>query len=139
MKRDVAARKVITVFVCATCDRDPARRERPGAEGLGFLRAVRRLLRAEVDVQVKSVRCLGGCECPAAGAVNGCCSVGLAGPGRHSYVINKLDPAADGWKIREFIRLYRARRNGRIRCGESPQAGELRPHVATKVPPAPGG
>jgi predicted metal-binding protein len=129
----------ITVFVCRTCDRDPARMETLAAEGGGFGEVVRKLLKGMTNVRVRTVKCLGGCECYGDGTtVNGCCSVGLAGEGRFSYVLNRFDPAADGWKVPEFLRLYRKRPNGRIVCGESERADELRPHVAARVPPHKG-
>lgn len=125
----------IDVYVCATCDRDPAKVETPQAgEGKRLHGVLKRLLAAEADVGVRSVKCLGGCECPKGGAANGCCSVGFSAPGRFSYVFNLLGPA-DGWKVVEFLRLYRMRPNGRIACKDSPRRAELGPHVLTRVPP----
>ena len=126
----------IDVYVCITCDREARKVDTPEAEGRGFAAAVRKLLAAEQDVKVRSVKCLGGCECPKAGAVNGCCSVGFAGTGRFSYVFNLLKPEHDGWKVLEFLRLYRMRPNGRIACADSSRRAELAPHLATRVPPA---
>lgn len=124
----------VTVFVCRTCDRDKAKWETPEAEGVGFLGQVRRLLRGDASVKVRAVACLGGCECN--GTPNGCCSVGLAGKGRFGYVLNQFDPAQDGWKVLEFLRLYRLKPNGRIVCRDSDHYDQLTGHVATRVPPA---
>jgi len=49
--------------------------------------------------------------------------------------LNQLDPAKDGWKVLEFLRLYTKRRNGRIACAESDRRAEIAPHLATRVPP----
>jgi predicted metal-binding protein len=128
----MSEKSAVTVFVCTMCDRDPAKVEAPRAEGLAYLAHVKKLLRGQ-PVKVCGVKCLGGCE--ANGTPNGCCSVGLAGEGRHSYVFNKLNPSTDDWKLLEFLKLYLRKPHGRIMCGESARADELRPHVATRVPP----
>ncbi|PZP38863.1 MAG: hypothetical protein DI585_06030 [Pseudomonas fluorescens] len=129
-----ASPRIIKVFVCRSCDRDPARWEKEGAEGAGFLVQVRKLLKHFPDVEVKGMNCLGGCEC--SGMPNGCCSVGFASRGRFSYVFNQLKPDVDGWKVVELLKLYRKRGNGRIACADSEHNDALRPHVATRVPSA---
>jgi len=126
---------MIDVYVCATCDRDMRKVDTEMAEGRRFVAAVRRLLESEKDVRVRSVKCLGGCECPKNGAASGCCSIGFSSPGRFSYVFNLLKPESDGWKVLEFLRLYRMRPNGRIACGDSKHKATLGPHVLTRVPP----
>ena len=99
------------------------------------MKEVKALLAGAKDVQVKPVDCLGGCECSPDAALNGCCSVGFAGEGRYSYVFNRLKPDVDGWKVLEFLRLYKKRKSGRISCADSVQRAEIAPHLATRVPP----
>lgn len=129
----MSKKSAATVYVCTSCDRNPARLETPQAEGLAYLAQVKQLLKAR-PVEVCGVKCLGGCE--AGGTPNGCCSIGLTASGKHSYVFNQLVPGADDSKLLELIELYFKRPNGRIHCSESPRADALRPHVTTCVPPA---
>ncbi|TKW60453.1 MAG: DUF1636 domain-containing protein [Blastochloris viridis] len=126
---------MITVFVCRLCDRDPAVQDTSAAEGGAFVKQMKRALAPMKDVVVKPVDCLGGCDYGFEGQPNGCCSVGLAGDGRYSYVLNGFNPETDEWKILEFVKLYKKRRNGRIACADSPRRSEIAPHLATRVPP----
>ncbi|TKW61091.1 MAG: DUF1636 domain-containing protein [Blastochloris viridis] len=132
MSQPESKKSLITLYVCAVCDRNPSRLDTAQAQGYLFLRKLRHVFKGENDIKLKSVKCLGGCECN--GKPNGCCSVGLTSANRHSYVLNQLDPQKDIWKIIEFLRLYRAQKNGRIYCKHSIHADVLRPHVATRIP-----
>ena len=131
----------VTVYVCTTCDRSPARHDTPEAEGTGFLNALRTHFDQSrvpgTKIILKPVSCLGGCEAlPAASPLpNGCCSVGFAAPRRWSYVLNRFDPAADVWKVAELLRLYLLRPNGLIASRESPHRPAIKPHIAARVPP----
>lgn len=128
----MSEKNAATVFVCTMCDRDPTRMETPQAEGLAYLAQLKKLFKDQ-PVKVCGVKCLGGCE--ANSTPNGCCSVGLVGEGRHSYVFNQLNPTTDDWKLLEFLERYFKRPPGRILCRESERGDELRPHVCTCVPP----
>ncbi|HEX2859828.1 MAG TPA: DUF1636 family protein [Alphaproteobacteria bacterium] len=129
----MAIKNAATVYVCTSCDRNPAQLETPQAEGFAYLAQVKQLLKNQPSLQVCGVKCLGGCE--ANGTPNGCCSIGLTATGKHSYVFNQLMPGTDDDKLLELIQLYFKRPNGRIHCSESPRADALRPHVTTCVPP----
>jgi predicted metal-binding protein len=133
METPAATDFCITLYVCAVCDRNPTVADTPAAEGRIFYQQVQAHFAGHEGIRVKSVKCLGGCECN--GTPNGCCSVALTSHGRHTYVLNQLNPAADVWKLDEFLRLYNARPNGRIWCRDSVHAEALRPHIATRVPP----
>ncbi len=93
-------------------------------------------LKAKLDndnVVVTGVNCLGGCDClTGGGAAAGCCSVGLMGEGRFSYVMNQFEPEKDELKLLELLRRYGLREDGKLSCGDVP---ELVPHIATRLPP----
>lgn len=130
--RAVAAKT--TVFVCRGCDRLPAKQDSEAAEGAEFYRELKKLLRP-LPVTVRASGCMGGCDCGDGMAENGCCTVGIGSHGRFGYVLNKFDPARDGWKVMELVQLYLAGKRGKIASKEHPRAGEIRPHIATKLPP----
>lgn len=133
-KSPPAASAQITLYVCRSCDTNPSKMETPEArKGRTFLRLLRKALASQADITLRPITCLGGCE--HSGTPNGCCSVGLAATGRYSYVLNKLQPTTDVWKVLEFLRLYRKAPQGIIRSKNSPHAEYLRPHIATRVPP----
>lgn len=123
-----------TVFVCRGCDRLPAKQDGEDAEGAGFYRELKKLL-APLPVQVRASGCMGGCDCGDGLAENGCCTVGIGAKGKFGYVLNKFDPAVDGWKVVELVKLYLVGKRGRIKSKEHVRASEIRPHVATKLPP----
>lgn len=124
---------MITLYVCLNCDRDPVRLHAPEAEGRGWFKTLKKALAGHEGVQVKSVNCLGGCECTSKGVANGCCSVGLMAPGKFGFVLNQFLPGQDDGKIMEFLRRYAARKDGRLGCHDEP---DLNRHVATRLPAA---
>lgn len=123
---------MITLFVCLNCDRETARIHAPDADGRGWFKNLKKALAGQDGVQVKSVNCLGGCECSVAeGDGNGCCSVGLVGSGKFGYVLNQLVPGMDDWKVLDFIKRYQRRKDGLLGCKDVP---ELKRHIATRLP-----
>lgn len=124
---------MITLYVCLNCDRDPVRSHAPDAEGRAWFKALKADFEGHADVQVRSVNCLGGCDCVTAAkeAAPGCCSVGLMAPGKFGFVLNQLVPGVDDAKVREFVRRYADQADGRLMCADEP---ELKKHVATRLP-----
>ena len=131
----------VTLYICATCDRNPAVMETPAAEGASFLHTVREHFRQHpqphAKLSIRPVKCLGGCEAFSSPSnPNGCCSAALTSPGRFNYVFNRLNPHTDIWKLAELLTLYLSRPNGLIQSKASPHRPALKPHIATRVPPA---
>lgn len=129
---------MITVFVCVNCDRCGECADTDKAEGYAWLKSLKNLFRGRPEVQVKSVNCMGGCECSAAeGQDNGCCSVGLVGQGKFGYVLNQLVPVMDDAKVELLVERYLARKDGLLTPKGTDLTREVRRHIAARLPATP--
>jgi predicted metal-binding protein len=114
----------VTVFICISCEGSDASPERPGrllfdAVTVG-LRA-----RADGEVTVKPVDCLGVCKRP--------CTVALAGNGKWTYVFGDLSHESHADDVIAAALSFGATENGIIPWRERPQS--FRKGVVSRIPP----
>jgi len=122
------SRPAATLFVCTTC-RVPTG---PGEDqfttpGQGFARNLCEALAGEPGVDVVEVECLAVCK--------RACTVGLAGPGKWTYVIGDLSEAIIASEVVPAVRAYAASSNGIVAWKERPVS--FRKGVIARIPPAP--
>jgi cobalamin biosynthesis protein CobW len=114
-----------TLFVCSTCRRgteplDPME----GRSGFRLAAAVKAAA-MDHDIAVVPVECLSNCS-------KGC-TVAFAGPGKWSYVIGDLDPAAHVADILSFARQHADHDEGVPVWRERP--AHIRRNVIARIPP----
>lgn len=121
-----AAAPLATLFICVTCKRAGDADARPGA---ALLEAVRARLadRPAGEIALRAVECLSVCKRP--------CTVALAGPGKWTYVIGDLDPAANVNDVVEATMKFAATHDGLIAWRERPKS--FRTGVISRAPPLP--
>ena len=114
----------VTLFPCQLCDVGGTEKEGGKGHRLGAL--LREAAAGRSDVRVQPIGCLGGCEKP--------CSVGVAAPGKCSYVYTGLQPdAASVAALLEYAAQYAAAPLGVVRQLERPPL--LRNNVLVRIPP----
>ncbi len=130
-----------TVFVCINCDKAT---KKIGIETAKSGKALLKRLKIKIQssdmqdiVNVKSIKCLGGCEEGKEHGKNSCCCVGFNAVNKHACLFNKLTPE-DDWKILEFLKLYIKNSHGRIITSDSTYAEDIRPHYLCRIPPSMG-
>jgi predicted metal-binding protein len=110
-----------TLFVCTTCKR--ASGDAP--LGPGFIDA---LGAADLPqgMQVVGTACMSNCARPL--------SVALAVPGKATYMLAEIDPAADLEPLVELAKLYAEKADGQTKLLERPKA--IRRKIIARVPAA---
>lgn len=129
---DAGSRSETTLFVCSTCKRlgEPVA---DGAPKPGRLLADA-LLALEQNhgfdhsrVRVVPVECLSNC--------NAGCTVAIAGAGKWTYVVGRLEAGRDEADVLAFARLHAAHPSGTPAWRERPEIG--RKNVVARIPPLP--
>ena len=110
-----------TVFVCVTCRRegDAPAEPRPGAQLLDALKA------GAGDLDIVPVECLSNCTRS--------CSVAVTAPGKWTYIVGDLDPAANVDDVLNFARAHKAAADGLTVWRDRPV--HIRKHTVARVPP----
>jgi predicted metal-binding protein len=128
MRRHVGGRTRHVLHVCTKCRGAAVDPAGPG-DGARLYAAIRARLNAEVDppaITLNGIECLSGCNRP--------CTVGLASPGKPTYLFGDLGPdPAQVTQILDFARRYRAGDTGILPPAERPPA--LQTCLLAHIPP----
>ncbi|MGB7975491.1 MAG: DUF1636 domain-containing protein [Roseiarcus sp.] len=108
-----------TLLVCITC------KSEAGLVGLGMFEALGERLGSEPSIALKAVECLSVCKRP--------CTVGLAAPGKWTYVIGDLTRESHLEDIVVAARRYAASSDGIVPWRERPVS--VRKGVVSRTPP----
>lgn len=112
-----------TLMICVTCqDGDSSGAERPGAQ---LHRQMEAALTQRSDVQLKAVECMSVCK--------RACTIAVSAPGKWTYVIGDLDPAADMSALSDYLDAYTRDPNGTPPLKQRPVA--IRSGTISRIPP----
>lgn len=105
------------LYVCITCDKDPALADTPKARtGKAMLSSLKTWLTQQSlgdEIIIKAVRCMGGCTTP--------CSVGLNAKGKQAALFVGLSPEYPE-EILPALQQYVSSRIGRIKMHLLPES-----------------
>ncbi|MDY0871895.1 DUF1636 domain-containing protein [Dongia rigui] len=108
-----------TLFVCTTCKRGAG----DAPLGPGFIDALG-AADLPADMAVIGTACMSNCARPL--------SVALAAPGKATYMLAEIDPAADLEPLVELAKLYAEKPDGQTKLLERPKA--IRRKIIGRIP-----